>query len=172
MRWRLVPVLALLFCASVARGGWRDDVAPAHLIGQGEFCVFGFCLYNAQLWAQHGPPVFDQPFALVLTYERHIKGARLVETGLDEIKRLSAQPLPAETLTRWRADMARAFGDVAPGDVLCGVYLPDKGARFYTNGRLSATIDDPAFAHAFFDIWLDPATRAKTLRRRLLGEQP
>jgi hypothetical protein len=31
-------------------------------------------------------------------------------------------------------------------------------------------VDDPAFAHAFFDIWLGRGTRAPSLRRSLLGE--
>ena len=54
-----------------------------------------------------------------------------------------------------------AFVDVKPGDTLCGIYLPDRGAR---------EVDDPAFARAFFDIWLAPGTRAPALRHHLLGE--
>ena len=53
---------------------------------------------------------------------------------------------------------------------ICSVYLPDRGARFYANGRMTTEVDDPAFARAFFDIWLAPGTRAPALRRRLLGE--
>jgi hypothetical protein len=30
-------------------------------------------------------------------------------------------------------------------------------------------VDDLAFARAFFSIWLDPSTRAPTLRKQLLG---
>ncbi len=86
------------------------------------------------------------------------------------VKCLVNETLPAATRDAWRADIARAFTDVARGDVLCGVYLPDQGARFYTNGRLTADIPDPVFARAFFDIWLDPRTRAQSLRRQLLGD--
>ncbi|WP_323122286.1 chalcone isomerase family protein [Burkholderia alba] len=166
-RW--LAALALL-CASAAHGGWRDDIAPAQRVGSGAFCVLGFCLYDAELWARNGDAGFDMPFALLLTYRRAIKSERLVDTGLGEIERLAAAPLSAATQAAWRADMARAFGDVAPGDTLCGVYLPGKGARFYANGRPTAEVDDPAFARAFFGIWLDPRTRAKTLRRQLLGD--
>jgi len=49
------------------------------------------------------------------------------------------------------------------------VFLPGTGVRFYANGTPTATIADLDFAHAFFNIWLDPATRAKTLRAQLLG---
>ncbi|MGR5254599.1 chalcone isomerase family protein, partial [Vibrio astriarenae] len=66
--------------------------------------------------------------------------------------------------------MMPAFVDVKPGDTLCGIYLPDRGARFYANGQLTTEVDDPAFARAFFDIWLAPGTRAPALRHHLLGE--
>lgn len=168
-RLLLAWVPALLLGSPLAHGGWRDDVAPAQRIGAGEFCVLGFCLYDAELWAARADSGFDAPFALRLTYRRAIRRERLVAVGLDEIERLAAAPLPAATRTAWRDDMARAFGDVAAGDTLCGVYLPGKGARFYANDRLTAEIDDPAFARAFFGIWLDPRTRARALRMHLLG---
>ncbi|KWF29473.1 hypothetical protein WL84_09020 [Burkholderia cenocepacia] len=140
------------------------------MIGAGQFCVFGVCLYDAQLWAPRPPTGFDTPFALSLTYRHDMSGARLVAAGMAEIERLAREPLPAAARDAWRADIARAFTDVARGDVLCGVYLPDQGARFYTNGRLTAEIADPVFTRAFFGIWLDPGTRAGSLRRQLLGE--
>jgi hypothetical protein len=63
----------------------------------------------------------------------------------------------------------QAFVDVAPGDQLSAVYLPDKGVRFYAGDRMTGEFDDPVFARAFFGIWLDPLTRAPTLRKQLLG---
>jgi hypothetical protein len=173
-RRALLTVLALLaqLAAPFAHADWRDDVAHARRIGAGAFCVLGFCLYDAALWATRAGTGFDAPFALCLTYRRAIRGERLVAAGLDEIGRLAAAPLSAATRAAWRDDMARAFGDVAPGDTLCGVYLPDQGARFYANDRLTAEVDDPAFARAFFGIWLDPRTRARALRMQLLGVTP
>ncbi|VVE82372.1 hypothetical protein PSP31120_03601 [Pandoraea sputorum] len=155
-----------------AHAGCLDDVRNAQRIGAGNFCVLGFCLYRAELWATQAPrpsTLHDAPFALSLTYERSVSAERIVSTGLDEIQRLSAQPIADATLARWQHNMRRAFGDVVRGDELCGVYLPGHGARFYTNGKLSADVQDPAFAEAFFDIWLDPRTRAPSLRQQLLG---
>ncbi|MFY4694857.1 chalcone isomerase family protein [Burkholderia glumae] len=146
-----------------------DDVPSARLIGAGQFCILGICLYDAQLWAALSPGALDTPFALSLTYRHDVEGARLVSTGMDEIERLAPGPLPEATRAAWRADMARAFSDVSRGDVLCGVYLPGQGARFYTNGQLTAEVADPQFARAFFGIWFDPRTRAASLRRHLLG---
>lgn len=171
-----LAMAAAAACAFASAGGTadcRNDVPSGRLIGSGEFCVLGFCLYDAALWANRAPTAnADVPFALTLTYRRTIRAERLVEVGMDEIRRLAPTPLPDATLAAWRADMRRAFQDVGPGDSLCGVYLPGHGARFYANDTLKADIDDPAFAAAFFGIWLDPHTRAERLRRRLLGEQP
>ncbi|MEK6346806.1 MAG: chalcone isomerase family protein [Burkholderia sp.] len=163
---------AFAAAAAAAPPDCRNDVPSARLIGSGDFCVLGFCLYDAALWASRAPTTADVPFALALTYRRTIRAERLVKVGMDEIRRLAPAPLPDATLAAWQADMRRAFEDVGPGDSLCGVYLPGHGARFYANGRLKAAIDDPAFAAAFFGIWLDPHTRAERLRRRLLGEAP
>jgi hypothetical protein len=43
-----------------------------------------------------------QLFALQLHYYRSISRERLVNTSIDEIRRLSATPIPAATLKRWR----------------------------------------------------------------------
>ena len=166
---RAVAVLMLLWAVS-ANAGWRSDLQSARLVGEGDFSVFGFRLYRAQLWSERVPVDYDERFALHLTYTRSIKGRRLADTGIDEIRRQAAAPIPSGTLERWRDDMLRAFGDVEPGDQLSAVFLPGKGVRFYSGERETGEFDDPAFARAFFGIWLDPSTRAPSLRKRLLGE--
>ncbi|ALK34016.1 chalcone isomerase family protein [Burkholderia plantarii] len=169
---RIALLVGALLAASPPSGAANcvDEVPSARLIGAGQFCIIGICLYDAQLWAALPPAAADTPFALSLKYRHDVKGARLVSTGMDEIDRLAPGPLPEATRAAWRADMARAFTDVSRGDVLCGVYLPGRGARFYTNGQLTADVADPQFARAFFGIWLDPRTRAASLRRQLLGD--
>jgi hypothetical protein len=67
--------------------------------------------------------------------------------------------------------MRALFPDVAAGDTLTGVHLPERGARFFHNGRLLGEIRDPQFSRAFFAIWLDPRTREPSLRAALLGER-
>lgn len=166
---RALAALVLVLWSSAACADWRADVQAARLVGEGDFSVLGFTLYRAQLWSERAPVDYDERFALHIVYVRGIKRERLADTGISEIRRLANAPLPAETLERWRADMMRAFVDVAAGDQLSAVYLPDKGVRFYAGERMTAEFDDPAFARAFFGIWLDPATRAPTLRKQLLG---
>jgi hypothetical protein len=63
--------------------------------------------------------------------------------------------------------MAKIFPDVRPGDHILGVHLPE-GARFFYNDQLVGSIEEPAFARAFFAIWLDPKTSAPDLRTALL----
>jgi hypothetical protein len=107
---------------------------------------------------------------LEVTYRRPVNRTRLIKTAIDEIRRIQVPPPSDATLARWQEAMMPAFVDVKPGDTLCGIYLPDRGARFYANGQLTTEVDDPAFARAFFDIWLAPGTRAPALRHHLLGE--
>lgn len=152
-----------------ANADWRSDIQPAQLVGEGDFSVFGFQLYRAQLWSARVPVDYDERFALHIVYTRSIKGARFADIGIGEIKRQAASAIPSSTLDRWHDDMLQAFVDVAPGDQLSAVFLPGKGVRFYAGDRQTAEFDDPAFARAFFGIWLDPTTRAPRLRKALLG---
>ena len=163
----------LVLCTLVnvgARADCRDTVPAPQLSGKGALCLFGFCLYYAQLWSAELPPSYDAPFALEVTYRRAVERSRLIETAIDEIRRLQSPVPPDDTLAQWQRAMTPAFPDVKPGDTLCGVYLPGRGARFYANGQLTTEVNDPAFARAFFDIWLAPGTRAPSLRRHLLGK--
>jgi hypothetical protein len=48
-----------------------------------------------------------------------------------------------------------------------GLQLADR-ARFFFNEQPIGEIDDPAFARAFFAIWLDPRTSEPSLRSALL----
>ncbi|WP_120346050.1 chalcone isomerase family protein [Paraburkholderia fungorum] len=169
---RALAALVLMVWATAASADWLGDVQSAKLVGEGDFSVFGFRLYRAQMWSERVPIDYEERFALHIVYVRGIKRERFVDTGMNEIKRLASAPIPADTLARWRADMMQAFVDVSPGDQLSAVYLPDKGVRFYAGDRMTGEFDDPAFARAFFGIWLDPSTRAPALRKQLLGTAP
>jgi hypothetical protein len=157
--------------AAVAAQDCHTEIPAAQFSGSGEYRFLGLHLYDAQLWSARLPVSFDNRFALQLTYTTSATRERLATLGLNEMKRLAPTPLSDALVARWRDDMLKAFVDVAPGDWLCGVFLPGTGVRFFANGEPTATIEDPEFARAFFNIWFDPETRAKTLRARLLGGQ-
>jgi len=147
----------------------RKYIGDAGLAGSGRLTWFGFHLYDAALYAAQG---FDpaaaatQPFVLELTYARRLEGKGIAEASRDEIARLGFGTEAQRT--RWHEQMVKLFPDVTKGRRLAGVNVPGAGARFYFDGQPLGSIDDPAFAGAFFAIWLDPRTRAPQLRDSLL----
>ena len=158
--------LALFFAASVHAlpAAVRDGAGDWRQWGSGEMSWFGFSLYRATLWVA-GDSLEASASALQLDYRRDIPSQRLVQTSLDEMRRLGADEAQ---LARWEADLRRVFPDVKEGDSIVGVHLPGRGARFFHQGRLTGEIDDAEFARRFFAIWLDPASRSPTLRSALL----
>ncbi len=171
MRACLLAFALFAFCAH-AWAGWRQVLPDAQRCGQGDFRIYGFDIYSAQLWGRCSTAPLDAPFALQLTYHRSIGREKLVDSSLDEMKRLAGAPISDETLSHWRTLMEAAFVDVAPGDQLTGVFFPGEGVRFYADTRQTADIRDLPFAQAFFGIWLDPGTRAPALRNDLLRVRP
>ena len=154
--------------AASANSGPRSLVAGMQRWGSGEFRRFGFLVYEATLWAASEDPL-RPPLALKLTYKRNISGQDIAEASVKEIRNLG---LADEAVLRsWGEQMARIFPDVRPGDHILGLQLPE-GARFFLNDRLLGAIDDPAFARAFFAIWLDARTSAPELRSALLQRKP
>ncbi len=144
----------------------RHMPQPA-LVGKGEMRWLALRVYEARLWAPAGRYSLNEPFALQLVYRRSIERDDIVQSSVDEIRRLFGAP-PA--LAQWEEGMRRAFVDVRDGDEITGVYQPGGPARFYQQGRLLGEIADPEFGRKFFAIWLDPRTREPDLRRALLGQ--
>lgn len=131
--------------------------------GSGEFRRFGFLVYEATLWAGADP--VQPPLALRLTYRRNISGRAIAEASVKEIRNLGVAD--EARLKVWGERIGNIFPDVRPGDRITGIHLPG-GARFFLNERSLGDVDDPAFAGAFFAIWLDPRTSAPELRAALL----
>jgi hypothetical protein len=174
--WRRLLGGLLLGCMLISgpsnAASWRDDLPQAQALGEGEMRWFGLRIYHATLWAEQRPFQPERPFALQLRYHRNIGRQRLVQTSVDEIRRLDRTGIDAGVLARWEQTLGGAFTDVAPGDELIAVYAPARGMRLYNQQRWLADINDPQLARAFFGIWLDADTRDQDLRRKLLGGPP
>ena len=153
--------------ASLASTGPETPTAGFRRWGSGEFRRFGFLVYEATLWAGGDDPL-RPPLALKLTYKRNISGRDIADASVKEIRNLGVAD--EARLKGWGEQMVRLFPDVRPGDHIVGLQLPDT-ARFFFNDRSIGTIDDPAFARAFFAIWLDARTSAPDLRAALLKRQ-
>jgi hypothetical protein len=166
-RRRLLFSLAAWPLASLAATGPETPTAGFRRWGSGEFRRFGFLVYEATLWAGSDDPL-RPPLALKLTYKRNISGRDIADASVKEIRNLGVAD--EARLRGWGEQMAGIFPDVRPGDHILGVQLPDE-ARFFFNDRSIGTIVDPAFARAFFAIWLDAKTSAPDLRAALLRRQ-
>lgn len=145
--------------------GWRQW-------GSGEMTWFGISLYRATLWvagADPGNSPESGPIALQLDYRRDIPRERLVQSSLDEMRRLGADEAQ---LARWAPELRRVFPDVKEGDSIVGVHHPGRGASFYHRGQATGEVIDAEFARRFFAIWLDPETRSPALRAALLKRAP
>ena len=175
MRRLLKTALLLSVIASavpavaVTAAHWRDEMPQAQLLGSADLRWFGLSIYKAALWSNNKPFDPEKIFALELTYQRSISRTRIVQTSMDEIRRLFGDRYSDEQLKRWESEMLRTFTDVKEGDQLTGVYLPGIGSRFYSSTQLLAEVRDPEFSRAFFAIWLDPRSKDAQLRSRLLG---
>jgi hypothetical protein len=158
-----------------AQAGAAETTAAAALsgkqtVGSSLFRYWGFEVYQATLQAGAGfdPARFEQQrFALELQYRRAFKGRDIAQRSIDEMQAIA--PLSAQQRADWSAAMQRAFPDIQPGDRLLGVHVPGEGARFYFNGQLRVTVDDPDFSARFFGIWLSPRTSAPQLRAALIA---
>lgn len=145
----------------------KRDHMGLSVFGEGLLRKFGFKVYDARLWTSNKAPSFDDVFALELTYALSLDGKAIAERSVDEMRKQGGYD--EASLKRWGEEMARAFPDIKKGDTLVGVSIPGKEARFYSRDKLLATISDPAFARAFFNIWLSEKTSEPRLRDKLLG---
>lgn len=159
---------SLLLAASAALfwplAGLASPIQGLRPRGRGSFRRFGFLVYDASLWTGDLPDA--PPLALRLDYRRRLAGQAIAAASVDEMRRFVADEA---RLAAWGQAMRRIFPDVDAGDHLLGVWR-DEGAFFYRNEQLIGAVRDPAFARAFFAIWLDPRSSAPALRTALLGE--
>src|SRR5690606_33147994 len=108
-RFASVLSLALLLQSPTLLADWREVLPEARLVGGGEMRIFGFAVYDAQLWSAASTPgeavAMRAPFALQLTYKRSISREDLVAASLKEIRRLADQELDPLLLQRWAREM-------------------------------------------------------------------
>lgn len=147
----------------------QKDQPGLTLQSQSPFRFFGLKVYDIKLWAPEARYRTDQPHALELVYDMNLKGADIAKRSVTEMRGQGYGP--EDKLARWGAELTRIFPDIKPGDTLIGVHMPGKEVRFYTRDKFIATVAEPEFAKAFFDIWLSEKTSEQGLRERLLGKK-
>ena len=168
---RVSGVLLLMFAVTASASSLPEpisrDVTGLSVRGEGVLRFFGLKVYDIRLWTQMKPFAHTEPFALELVYDLAINGKDIAERSVKEMR---AQGVSDEAkLRRWGEEMTKIFPDIKQSDTLIGVSIPGKEARFYTREKMIATVADPEFTKAFFDIWLSEKTSEPKLRLKLLG---
>ena len=145
-------------------------LAQARLAGQTRLRVWGFEVYDAQLWVAPGfraSQFAQHPLAISLSYLRALKGTAIADRSLKEMRAI--QTLTDAQADQWLSAMRHTFPDVQATDRLTGLHQPGVGARFWLNGQPRGSIADARFSAQFFGIWLHEASSEPTLRRELLA---
>lgn len=176
MKWTLYPILGLLL--TLLGSGWvlasasgtkspvYRYIETASLQGQGRLTFWGFDVYDARYYV--ADPKGQNGFALEIHYIRSFKGADLAKRTIDEMTRLG---VPEKQRMVWLQSLEKLFPDIASGDTLVGIHLPDRGTLFLHNGKPIGDIPGDAFAKAFFGIWLDERTSVPKLRSALIASR-
>ncbi|BEI37820.1 chalcone isomerase family protein [Polynucleobacter sp. HIN7] len=174
MKWSLYPTLCLALAllgpswvfanASSTKSPVYRYIESASLQGQGRLTFWGFDVYDARYYV--ADPKGQNGFALEIHYIRSFKGADLAKRTIDEMTRLGVSE---KQRTIWLQSLEKLFPDIASGDTLVGIHLPDRGTLFLHNGKPIGDIPGDAFAKAFFGIWLDERTSVPKLRSALIA---
>lgn len=165
--WPLHPLRAQ---GSQAWPEVRTSLPDARLVGSTRLRVWGFEVYDAQLWVAPGfrASQYGQfALALSLSYLRALKGAAIAERSLQEMQDI--EPISNAQAEQWLRTMRQTFSDVQAGDRLTGLHRPGVGASFWLNGQALGSVADADFSQRFFGIWLADATSEPAMRRALLA---
>ncbi len=163
----LLCVLFVSLYASNSYATWNNYVPDLKKIGSGTLSYLFWDIYIAELYAPKGLWSNKPPFALKLTYLRHIKGDDIADQTITEIRK---QGFTNEILlAKWHTQLKKIFPNVDHNTTLIGVYTSDEQTIFYHNHSKIGTINDPLFSAYFFNIWLGDQTTAPILREQLLG---
>ena len=145
----------------------QAQIPDASLVGEGRLKVLFWKVFDAQLYAPAGEWSMQKPFALSLAYLRRLKGDKIAERTIDEIR---DQGFSDEAkLEAWFAQIVAIFPDVDSRTTITGVFNEQKQTLFFMNGSFIGRIEDPEFGENFFNIWLGEKSSQPKLRNQLIG---
>lgn len=155
------------FATLAAPAEVADVIHATQPYGKGSYRFLMMSAYSAQLWTDADRWNMDVPFALTLTYDMHFSTDDMVSRTTREMKHVDPA-LNDDTLSVYAEQLRKAFPTVSPGDRITALSVPGAPVRFYRDGVLTASIDDPAMNRDFFAIWLSQRSSDASLRRELL----
>lgn len=135
-------------------------------VGDGSFYYALWKFYDIALYTDDGIWDGKAPFALHIVYDHDVKGVRIAETSIEEIKRQGFED--SDTLNRWYERLKEIFPDVQKGSELTGVLDKEGISHFYNEDKYLGSVKDKNFGLYFFNIWLGQNTREPELRKNLI----
>lgn len=168
MRWSLLLCsLASFYNNAAVPNPVVEALEEPAQIGEARFTYYFWDVYDAALYSPKGQWKNQPPYALNLTYLRDVKGEKIAQRSIDEIKKQGFDD--AEKLAIWRQKMNEIFPDVDEDDELLGIAVSKQVTRFYYNDNLIGTVEDSEFTKWFFAIWLSESTSQPEFRQKLLS---
>lgn len=158
----LTIVFGLLICGIATAQPAPTEVTralgTARLQGQATARLWGFKLYDAQLWTD-SDGAFDQSrkFALSLRYAYDFSADLLARTSVKEIVRVEGGHVKDHKALE--DQLRRCLVDVSDGIRVTGVSESASRASMYVNGQKTCTLSYPRLRDRFFGIWLAPTSR-------------
>ncbi len=149
----------------------RALLADAKHTGSARLSIWGFEIYQANLWTAAGFGAQDysqHAFALELEYLRNFSSEAIAKRSIQEMRRVGN--FSASQADGWMAQLRALIPDVQKGDRITGVNRPGMGASFFINGKATGEARDVELVRLFFGIWLSPKTSEPQLRQTLLGQ--
>ncbi|MDX1676291.1 chalcone isomerase family protein [Arsukibacterium sp.] len=166
MRRLISSIVALGFAGLVAA---TPDLTT---VGEGSYRYLFWQLYDARLASADGTfSDYQQsrPLLLELTYKREISKQEFIDATVEQWQKLDNST--AQQQQQWAERLRELWRDVEEGDQLAALLTKQGQVQFFFNGTDIGTVQDKAFAPAFFDIWLHPDTMAPDLRRKLIAAE-
>jgi hypothetical protein len=181
LRWlpRFAPaVVAMILTTSSALAA--RPLTPQHLpelvesqapgirpLGRGRETLWGIHVYDATLWIVGDRFTPALPHALDVEALRIVDADTLVNTAMDEMRRLKLGD--ASQLASWRLELKRLMPSVKSGDQVVVFCPSDAKTLVYYNGRSQGEVDDETLCPAIMNVWLHPRSKSKEMRKSLLA---
>jgi len=136
-------------------------------LGRGRETLWGIHVLDATLWIVGDRFTPAEPHALDFEPGRKVSAGILVNTAVDEMRRLKLGDEPQ--LASWRLEMTRLMPNVKSGDQVV-VFCPSATKTLvYYNGGSQGEVDDATLCPAIMNVWLHPASKS-SMRKSLLAQ--
>ena len=144
----------------------KDYLGDYYQLGTAKLSIFFIDIYDIKLFSKTKSYSKDEPFAIEINYLKDVESTQIVDSSINEIKRISKPS--SDELENYRSILASLFPNINSGDQLIGIKTANGDGVFFYNMKLIGKITDEKLVGSFFDIWLSEKTSHPELREKLL----